>query len=110
MMGKYFGTDGFRGEAGVAPTATHAYQIGRFLGWYGRQNGKKIRVAVGKDTRLSCYMLEYAVAAGLVASGADVYLMHVTTTPSVCFTVVEEGLDLGVMITASHNPKIGAVS
>lgn len=104
MMGKYFGTDGFRGEAGVAPTATHAYQIGRFLGWYGRQNGKKIRVAVGKDTRLSCYMLEYAVAAGLVASGADVYLMHVTTTPSVCFTVVEEGLDLGVMITASHNP------
>ena len=103
-MGKYFGTDGFRGEAGVAPTATHAYQIGRFLGWYGRQNGKKIRVAVGKDTRLSCYMLEYAVAAGLVASGADVYLMHVTTTPSVCFTVVEEGLDLGVMITASHNP------
>ncbi|MBR2463999.1 MAG: phosphoglucosamine mutase [Clostridia bacterium] len=103
-MGKYFGTDGFRGEAGIGLTATHAYKIGRFLGWWGRQNGKKMRVAIGKDTRLSCYMLEYAVSAGLVASGADVYLLHVTTTPNVCFTVALEQFDMGVMISASHNP------
>ncbi|MBQ3057041.1 MAG: phosphoglucosamine mutase [Clostridia bacterium] len=103
-MGKYFGTDGFRGEAGIGLTATHAYKIGRFLGWWGRQNGKKMRVAVGKDTRLSCYMLEYAVSAGIVASGADVYLLHVTTTPNICFTVALEQFDMGVMISASHNP------
>ena len=90
-MGKYFGTDGFRGEAGVAPTATHAYQIGRFLGWYGRHNGKKMRVAVGKDTRLSCYMLEYAVAAGLVAS---VPLRRIDVPPipiPVSFVAIIEG-------------------
>lgn len=103
-MGNYFGTDGFRGEAGIDLTATHAYKIGRFLGWWGKQNGKKMRVAVGKDTRLSCYMLEYAISAGLVASGADVYLLHVTTTPNICFTVASEQFDMGVMISASHNP------
>ncbi|MBQ9802770.1 MAG: phosphoglucosamine mutase [Clostridia bacterium] len=101
-MGKYFGTDGFRGEAGVTLTATHAYRIGRFLGASGA--GRRLRVAVGKDTRLSCYMLEYALIAGLTASGADAYVLHVTTTPNLCYTVAAEGFDLGVMITASHNP------
>ncbi len=103
-MGKYFGTDGFRGEAGAVLTATHAYRIGRYLGWYTTKNGARARVAVGKDTRLSCYMLEYAMIAGLVASGADVFMLHVTTTPNVCHTVVTEQLDMGVMISASHNP------
>ncbi len=103
-MGKYFGTDGFRGEAGVTLTATHAYRIGRYLGSHSAKNGERVRVAVGKDTRLSCYMLEYAMIAGLVASGADVFMLHVTTTPNVCHTVVTEQLDMGVMISASHNP------
>ena len=104
-MGKYFGTDGFRGEAGVTLTADHAYRIGRFLGRHFSEGGRKsVRVAIGKDTRRSSYMLEYATAAGLVASGADVYLLHVTTTPSVSYVVASEGFDCGVMISASHNP------
>jgi len=104
-MGKYFGTDGFRGEAGVTLTADHAYQIGRFLGCRFSENGKQTaRVAVGKDTRRSSYMLEYAITAGLAASGADVYLLHVTTTPSVSYVVASEGFDCGIMISASHNP------
>lgn len=102
-MGKYFGTDGFRGRAGAGLTAGHAYEIGRFLGWYyGR--GRRAQVVVGKDTRRSSYMLEYAVSAGLAASGADVYLLHVTTTPSVSYAVRADGFDCGVMISASHNP------
>ena len=104
-MGKYFGTDGFRGEAGVTLTADHAYRIGRFLGDHFSQGGKKdVRVAIGKDTRRSSYMLEYAAAAGLAASGADVFLLHVTTTPSVSYVVAGEGFDCGIMISASHNP------
>ena len=102
-MGKYFGTDGFRGRAGQGLTTDHAYQIGRFLGWYyGR--GRRAQIVVGKDTRRSSYMLEYAVSAGLAASGADVYLLHVTTTPSVSYAVRADGFDCGVMISASHNP------
>ena len=101
-MGKYFGTDGFRGRAGQGLTADHAYRIGRFLGWYyGR--GRRAQIVVGKDTRRSSYMLEYAVSAGLAASGADVYLLHVTTTPSVSYAVRADGFDCGVMISASHN-------
>ena len=104
-MGKYFGTDGFRGEAGVTLTADHAYRIGRFLGYHFSENGTKgVRVAIGKDTRRSSYMLEYAVTAGLAASGADVSLLHVTTTPSVSYVVSSEGFDCGIMISASHNP------
>lgn len=104
-MGRYFGTDGFRGEAGVTLTAAHAYRIGRFLGYfYGLDGTHKVRVAVGKDTRRSSYMLEYAIAAGLTASGADAYMLHVTTTPSVSYVTASEGLDGGVMISASHNP------
>lgn len=105
-MGKYFGTDGFRGEANVALTVEHAYKIGRFLGWHcgGRGNGEKCRVAIGKDTRRSSYMFEYALAAGLTASGADAYLLHVTTTPSVSYVVRTEGFNCGIMISASHNP------
>lgn len=104
-MGKYFGTDGFRGEANVALTADHAYKIGRFLGWhYGRQNPGGARIVIGKDTRRSSYMLEYALAAGITASGADAYLLHVTTTPSVSFVTRTESFDCGVMISASHNP------
>ena len=104
-MGKYFGTDGFRGEAGVALTAEHAYKIGRFLGWYYSKNGtKKVRVVIGKDTRRSSYMLEYAIVAGLTASGADAYMLHVTTTPSVSYAVAGDDFDCGVMISASHNP------
>ncbi len=104
FIGKYFGTDGFRGEAGVTVTAEHAYKIGRILGYvYGR--GKdKCRAVIGKDTRLSSYMLEYAVAAGLTASGADAYILHVTTTPSVSFITRCDGFDCGIMISASHNP------
>lgn len=105
-MGKYFGTDGFRGEAGVALTADHAYKIGRYLGHYLREKcgSKRPRIAIGKDTRLSSYTLEYAIAAGLAASGADVYILHVTTTPSVSYVTLTDGFDAGVMITASHNP------
>lgn len=108
---KYFGTDGFRGEANKVLTCDHAYKIGRFLGWfygnpkYNQQKpGYRPRVVIGKDTRRSSYMLEYAVAAGLAASGADVELLHVTTTPSVSFVVRQDCFDCGVMITASHNP------
>lgn len=102
-MGKYFGTDGFRGKANVELTAHHAYEVGRFLGWYyGRE--RKARIVVGKDTRRSSYMLEYAISAGMAASGADVYLLHVTTTPSVSYVTRTDGFDCGVMISASHNP------
>lgn len=108
---KYFGTDGFRGEANVVLTAEHAYRIGRFLGWYFanplsgcRQPNHRTRVVVGKDTRRSSYMFEYAIMAGLTASGADAYLLHVTTTPSVAFVVRQDGFDCGIMISASHNP------
>lgn len=104
-MGKYFGTDGFRGEANVNLTADHAYQIGRFLGWYySQQNANGAKIVIGKDTRRSSYMLEYALAAGITASGADAYLLHVTTTPSVSFVTRTDGFDCGVMISASHNP------
>lgn len=102
-MPKYFGTDGFRGKAGEDLHALHAYQIGRFLGWYYGQSGKKPRVVIGKDTRLSSYSLEYAVAAGLTASGADAYMLHVIPTPGVSFAVRQGGFDGGVMISASHN-------
>ncbi len=102
-MGKYFGTDGFRGEANVNLTVEHAYRVGRFLGYYyGKEH--KAKVVIGKDTRRSGYMLEYALVSGLTASGADVYLLHVTTTPSVSYIVRQEGFDCGIMITASHNP------
>ncbi|MBR2612976.1 MAG: phosphoglucosamine mutase [Clostridia bacterium] len=105
-MGKYFGTDGFRGEAGVTLTSHHAYQIGRFLGWYYKKGDKekKVRAVVGKDTRRSSYMFEYAIVAGLTASGADVYMLHVTTTPSVSYVAHQDDFDIGVMISASHNP------
>ncbi len=102
-MGKYFGTDGFRGEANVKLTANHAFQVGRYVGWYyGRDH--KARIVIGKDTRRSSYMFEYALVAGLTASGADVYLLHVTTTPSVSYAVRTEDFDCGIMISASHNP------
>ena len=102
-MGKYFGTGGFRGKAGEGLTADHAYQIGRFLGWYfGRTH--RAQIVVGKDTRRSSYMLEYAISAGMAASGADVHLLHVTTTPSVSYVARTDGFDCGVMISASHNP------
>jgi len=104
-MGKYFGTDGFRGEANVDLTVDHAFQVGRYLGWYfGAKQGKKARVVIGKDTRRSSYMFEYSLAAGLTASGADAYLLHVTTTPSVSYVVRTEDFDCGIMISASHNP------
>ncbi len=114
-MGKYFGTDGFRGEANVSLTADYAYRIGRFLGWYCQTHDlchaasicvprHKPRIVVGKDTRLSSYMFEYAIVAGLTASGADAYMLHVTTTPSVAFVTAREDFDCGVMISASHNP------
>ena len=102
-MGKYFGTDGFRGEANVDLTVEHAYKVGRYLGWYYSQNGKA-KVVIGKDTRRSSYMFEYALVSGLTASGADVYLLHVTTTPSVSYVVTSEEFDCGIMISASHNP------
>ena len=102
-MGKYFGTDGFRGEANVNLNVMHAYKIGRFLGYYyGKDH--KARVVIGKDTRRSSYMFEDALSAGLTASGADVYLLHVTTTPSVSYVIRSEDFDCGVMISASHNP------
>ena len=105
-MGKYFGTDGFRGEANVNLTGEHAYKVGRFLGWYyGKQaKGDRCRVVIGKDTRRSSYMFEYSLAAGLTASGADTYLLHVTTTPSVSHVIRTEDFDCGIMISASHNP------
>ena len=105
-MGKYFGTDGFRGEANVDLTVEHAYKVGRFLGWYyGKQaKGDRCRVVIGKDTRRSSYMFEYSLAAGLTASGADTYLLHVTTTPSVSHVIRTEDFDCGIMISASHNP------
>lgn len=106
-MGKYFGTDGFRGEAGVTLLAEHAYKIGRYLGYHYQKDkkpGERVKVVIGKDTRRSSYMFEYAVAAGLTASGADAYLLHVTTTPSVCFICNADDFDCGIMISASHNP------
>ena len=109
-MGKYFGTDGFRGEANVTLNADHAFKVGRFLGWYytqiKRRNGQDgpARIVIGKDTRRSSYMFEYSLVGGLVASGADAYLLHVTTTPSVAYVVRTEGFDCGIMISASHNP------
>ena len=102
-MGKYFGTDGFRGEANVKLTVDHAFKVGRYVGWYyGRDH--KAKIVIGKDTRRSSYMFEYALVAGLTASGADVYLLHVTTTPSVSYAVRTEDFDCGSMISASHNP------
>ena len=109
-MGRYFGTDGFRGEANVDLTADHAYKVGRFLGWYyselKRRNGidEPARIVIGKDTRRSSYMFEYTLAAGLTASGADAYLLHVTTTPSVAYVTRVDEFDCGIMISASHNP------
>ena len=109
-MGKYFGTDGFRGEANENLTADHAYKIGRFLGWYygelKRQAGEEASasIVIGKDTRRSSYMFEYALVGGLVASGADAYLLHVTTTPSVAYVARVDEFDCGIMISASHNP------
>ena len=104
-MGRYFGTDGFRGEANVTLTVEHAFKVGRFLGWYyGKKQGKRAKVIIGKDTRRSSYMLEDALSCGLTASGADVYLLHVTTTPSVAYVTRTEDFDCGVMISASHNP------
>ena len=103
-MGKYFGTDGFRGEANIDLTVEHAYKVGRFLGSYYSKDGKKCRVVIGKDTRRSSYMFEYSLVAGLTASGADVYLLHVTTTPSVSYVVRSDDFDCGIMISASHNP------
>lgn len=104
-MGKYFGTDGFRGEANNNLTYEHAVKIGRFLGWYyGANQNKKCKIVIGKDTRRSSYMFEYALVAGITASGADAYLMHVTTTPSVSYVVHTEDFDCGIMISASHNP------
>ena len=105
-MGKYFGTDGFRGEANVTLTVEDAYKEGRFLGWYYGQKTKadRCRVVIGKDTRRSSYMFEYSLVSGLTASGADVYLLHVTTTPSVSYVVRTEEFDCGIMISASHNP------
>lgn len=109
-MGRYFGTDGFRGEANVNLTADHAYKVGRFLGWYygelKRQAGSNqpARIVIGKDTRRSSYMFEYSLVGGLVASGADAYLLHVTTTPSVAYVARVDEFDCGIMISASHNP------
>ena len=102
-MGKYFGTDGFRGEANKDLTVEHAFKIGRFLGWYyGKEH--PARVIIGKDTRRSSYMFEQALVAGLTASGADAYMLHVTTTPSVSYITRIDGFDCGIMISASHNP------
>ena len=104
-MGKYFGTDGFRGEANVNLTSDHAYKIGKFIGWYfGARTGRKARVVIGKDTRRSSYMFEYSIVAGLTSAGADAYMLHVTTTPSVAYVTRVDNFDCGVMISASHNP------
>ena len=102
-MSKYFGTDGFRGEANKILTADHAYKIGRYLGWYYNQDHKG-RIVIGKDTRRSSYMFEYALVAGITASGSNAYLLHVTTTPSVAYVVRTEDFDCGIMVSASHNP------
>ena len=101
-MGKYFGTDGFRGEANTNLTVEHAFKIGKFLG--ANSADGRARIVIGKDTRLSSYMFEYALVAGLTSVGADAYLLHVTTTPSVSFVTRSEGFDAGIMISASHNP------
>ena len=104
-MGKYFGTDGFRGEANKNLTFDHAVKIGQYLGWYyGKRLGKKASIVIGKDTRRSSYMFEYALCTGLMASGADAYIMHVTTTPSVSYIARTDDFDCGIMISASHNP------
>ena len=110
-MGKYFGTDGFRGEANITLTSMQAYRVGRFLGWYFSSElsgcnkpGYRPRIVIGKDTRRSSYMLEYSIVAGITASGADAYMLHVTTTPSVSFVTRQDEFDCGIMITASHNP------
>ena len=109
-MGKYFGTDGFRGTANENLTADHAFKVGRFIGWYygelKRRNGDDTpaRIVIGKDTRRSSYMFEYSLVGGLTASGADAYLLHVTTTPSVAYVSRVDGFDCAIMISASHNP------
>ena len=107
-MGKYFGTDGYRGEANENLTAESAFKVGRFLGWYlneqKKKTGERAKIVIGKDTRRSGYMFEYALAGGIVSSGADAYLLHVTTTPSVAFVTRSEDFDCGIMISASHNP------
>lgn len=101
---KYFGTDGFRGEANIGLTVKHAFKIGRFLGYYFKKENPQARIVIGKDTRRSSYMLESALAAGITSSGADAYLLHVTTTPSVSYITRTEEFDAGIMISASHNP------
>lgn len=102
-MGKYFGTDGFRGEANVSLTADHAFKIGKFIGYYYKMKNENCKIVIGKDTRRSSYMFEYAIAAGITSTGADAYLLHVTSTPSISYVVRTEQFDLGVMISASHN-------
>ncbi|MBQ6848209.1 MAG: phosphoglucosamine mutase [Clostridia bacterium] len=111
VKNKYFGTDGFRGEANLNLTSMHAYKVGRFLGWYYSsklsgcaESGYRPKIVIGKDTRRSSYMLEYSIVAGITASGADAYMLHVTTTPSVSFVTRQDEFDCGIMITASHNP------
>lgn len=110
LRNKYFGTDGFRGESNIGLTSMHAYKVGRFLGWYyslqlKNENGtRRPKIVIGKDTRRSSYMLEYAIASGIATSGADAYMLHVTTTPSVSYITRLDGFDCGIMITASHNP------
>ena len=111
LANKYFGTDGFRGEANIGLTSMHAYKVGRFLGWYYslqkdsfERSARRPKIVIGKDTRRSSYMLEYAIASGIAASGADAYMLHVTTTPSVSYITRLDGFDCGIMITASHNP------
>ncbi len=108
---KYFGTDGFRGEANLSLTSMQAYKVGRFLGWYYSSSlsgcktaGYRPKIVIGKDTRRSSYMLEYSIVAGITASGADAYMLHVTTTPSVSYVARQDEFDCGIMITASHNP------
>ena len=108
---KYFGTDGFRGEANVTLTSMQAYKLGRFLGWYYSSKlsgcskpGYRPRIVIGKDTRRSSYMLEYSIVAGITSSGADAYMLHVTTTPSVSYVTRMDEFDCGIMVTASHNP------
>ncbi len=111
VANKYFGTDGFRGEANLNLTSMHAYKVGRFLGWYFSsslsgctKSGYRPKIVIGKDTRRSSYMLEYSIVAGITASGADAYMLHVTTTPSVSYVTRQDEFDCGIMITASHNP------
>ena len=110
LRNKYFGTDGFRGESNIGLTSMHAYKVGRFLGWYyslqlqNEKGARRPKIVIGKDTRRSSYMLEYAIASGIATSGADAYMLHVTTTPSVSYVTRLDGFDCGIMITASHNP------